>query len=105
MADHAFRIDGCALRRPPWRVRIGAAVSTAERALFALMLGVLHDLRPEGRLVGEPAGMAVEVGALPFGNRPVDAPAGREIMAGVASRQHGEGRVADASDEIAVATA
>jgi hypothetical protein len=69
------------------------------------MLGVLHDLLPKGSLVGELSGMAVEVRALPFGNRPVDAPAGREIMAGLASRQHGQSRVADASDEIAVAAA
>ncbi len=74
------------------------------RAL-ALVLGILRDLGAEGGLVGELAGMAVEVGALPFGHRPADAPAGREIVAALACRQHGEGGVGNARGEEAVAAA
>ena len=74
------------------------------RAL-ALVLGVLRDLRAEGGLVGEIARMAVEVGVLPFGDRPADAPAGREIVAAVARRQHGEGGVGNTRGEEAVAAA
>ena len=69
------------------------------------MLGVLRDLGAEGRLVGEFAGMAIEVRALPFGDRSADAPAGRQIMAAVARRQHGEGGVGNTRGEEAIAAA
>ena len=103
MADDAFGIDGRALRWAPGRARRRGNVATAERTRFALVLGVLRHLRAEGGLVGELARMAVEVGVLPFGDRPADAPAGREIIAAVACRQHGEGGIGNARGEEAIA--
>ncbi len=63
----------------------------SERTTLALVIGILFHLRPEGGLIGEFAGMAVEIRPLPLLNRPADVPAAGEIEAPLCSGQHGEG--------------
>ena len=63
MGDDAVRVDGCALRSAPRRVRPAADFSTPEGGALALVLGILIDAGVEGGFVREFAAMTVEIGA------------------------------------------
>ena len=69
MALDALRIDCRALRRSPGRMDTGEDLAAAECLPFALMFGVLDHALAKRRLVGEFAGMAVEVGSPTLGER------------------------------------
>ena len=98
MGFDALCVDSRALRDAPWRLRPAVDVLAPERPLLAKMLRVLQNFRPERRLIRQSAGMAVKIGPTPFGEWARNAPARREILTTVASRQHGEGTVTDTGD-------
>jgi hypothetical protein len=98
MEHDILRVEGRALRRPPRRAGGRADLTPAEGALLTLMLGVFHDLRAKGRLIGELAGMTVEIRPRPLRHGTANAPATREIVTPVAGGQHGKGVGGDAGD-------
>ena len=62
------------------------------------MFGVLDHACTKRRLVGEFAGMAVEVGSPPLGERPGDLTTEAKIMPPITAGQHRERRVVQAGD-------
>lgn len=76
-----------------------------EHAALALMFGVFEHGAAKRRLVGELAGMSIEIAVRPLAHRTGDAPSCDEIMPPVAGRRHRKGRLADKRDEKAVSAA
>ena len=62
------------------------------------MLRLLDNMSGKGGLIGELAGMAVEVCASPLVKRTADLPAGGQIIPSGMAGQHGEGAITDTRD-------
>ncbi len=80
-------------------------LDAAEHFALALMFGVFEYGGAECRLVGELAGMAVEIAALPFAHWSRNAPGCDEIMPAIAAGRHRKSRLADKCNEKAVSAA
>jgi hypothetical protein len=59
------------------------------------MFRILRNPGAEFGVIGEFAGMTVEIVPTPLLDWPTNTPAGREKLPSIASRHHGEGGIAD----------
>ncbi len=102
--DDVLGIERAALRGAPRRAGARANFLATERALLALVLSIFEHAGAKRRLVGELAGVTVEIVTRPLAHRTPEAPRCDEVVPVVARLRHGEGGVADPRDAHAVGT-
>ena len=80
-------------------MRASENIIASKRFPLTLVLGVFYDFGAKGGFVRELAGMTLEICARPSVHGAREPPSGREIVAAVSGRSHGESGFGDARDE------